>query len=112
MARLGLQLTEDFDVNIFVRKDVNGKIVSGITIADATYQNQSLLLLTQKGEWKEKPLVGVGLNNYLLDDGSTDELFREVASQFTADGMRVLSVALQDGKLYVDANYEADSSFR
>lgn len=73
-------LDEDFDVMA-----ENGDF----KIADATLQNQQLLLLTGKGEWKQSPVTGVGLADYLLDDAPVDELHQEIQKQFALDGMKV-----------------------
>lgn len=99
-------LNSDFDLDILVRNDSEGKIVSGLRIGDSVYQQQTLLLVANKGEIKHSPLVGVGLNSFLLDDGSNDELYQEIGSQFRRDGMTVRSISFTDGKLNVESEYE------
>ena len=99
-------LNNEFDLDILVRKDSEGKIVSGLKIGDSVYQQQTLLLVANKGEIKHSPLVGVGLNNFLLDDSSNDELYQEIGSQFRRDGMTVRSISFTDGKLNIESEYE------
>ncbi|HUM50492.1 MAG TPA: hypothetical protein PK431_01715 [Chitinophagales bacterium] len=73
-------------------------------IGDSTVQNQHLLLLANKGDFKEHPKVGVGMNSYLLDEAE-QELMRAIRDQFEADGMKVKSLIFNDGKVTIDANY-------
>jgi len=90
-------LDENFDV---VAKD--GDFVVG----DATLQNQQLLLLSQKGEWKQEPQVGVGIRDFLLDDANVHEMHQAIQKQFALDGMQVNEIK---GKTWdsttIDANY-------
>jgi hypothetical protein len=74
-------------------------------IGDSTIQHQQLLLMSQKGEWKEKPMVGVGIENYLNDD-TTNDMMNEISDQFEKDGMKVTSVNTVDGKLQIESSYE------
>jgi len=91
-------LDENFDVIA-----ENGDFKMG----DATLQNQQLLLLTGKGEWKQSPVVGIGLAEYLLDDAPVDELHQEIQKQFSLDGMKVKKI---EGNTWqntiIDAEYE------
>lgn len=109
---LGILLNNDFDLDIKVKRNAEGLITSGLVVGNSVYQQQTLLLIANKGEIKHKPLAGVGLNTFLLDDTSNDALFQEVSSQFSADGMRVFSAEIVEGKMRVDANYEDGSGFK
>jgi hypothetical protein len=62
-------------------------------------------LLTEKGEWKEDPRVGVGSQNWLLDETS-GEYRSEVKRQFERDGMKVLKLSGNVNNLIVEAAYE------
>lgn len=88
----------DADLDIEVR---GGDFATG----EATKQSQTLLLLTNKGEWKQSPKRGVGAVNF-LETAERAALAREIRSDFTADGMRVESVELEGTKLSVEAFYE------
>ena len=109
---LGILLKQDFDLDIQVRKNTDGLITSGLVVGNSVYQQQTLLLITQKGEIKQSPLVGVGISDFLLDDASNDALFQEIGTQFSGDGMRVFNMSIAQGKLDVDANYEDGSDFK
>jgi hypothetical protein len=75
-------------------------------IGDSTEQNQHLLLLANKGEYKQYPKAGVGINGYFLDEAEQDML-REIRSQFENDGMKVKKLVYADGKLKIDAPYNS-----
>lgn len=74
-------------------------------IDDATVQNQQLLIICNKGEFKENPMRCVGAQRY-LEDHKPDDVAREIRQEFTIDGMKVnsIKVALPD-EISVDANY-------
>jgi len=79
-----------------------GDFVSG----DATAQSVGLVLLFQKGELRESPLLGVGLVNWLLSEGSLVGLKHEVAKQFAADGGTLRTLRIQDGgQIEIDVVY-------
>ena len=75
-------------------------------VSESTLQHQKLLLLAQKGEWREYPRVGIGIQNYIEDDALGD-LYQEIQKQYTRDGMQIDKLrVLQDGKIDVEAEYE------
>ncbi|MEI6898253.1 MAG: hypothetical protein WCL00_00115 [Bacteroidota bacterium] len=55
---------------------------------DATYMHQNSLLKSNEGEYKKSETVGVGLENYLLDEDPT-EMLRKIRIQFANDGMNI-----------------------
>lgn len=73
-------------------------------VSESTEQHQRLLLISEKGEWKTNPTIGVGLRSALDDDGRN--VLRTIAQEFTRDGMRVNSVtaANQDTELSIDVD--------
>jgi hypothetical protein len=76
-----------------------------LVIGESSRQHQELLLLTNKGEWREHPLIGVGLETYLNGENGGD-LFATVKKQFSDDGMLVSDIVYEDGKLKINAEYE------
>ncbi len=74
-------------------------------VGDATLQHQQLLLLSEKGEWKQSPEVGVGIMSYLLDDVTIHEMHQEIQKQFSLDGMRVRKI---EGNAWDNTSIEAD----
>jgi len=76
-----------------------------LVIDESTLQHQRLLLLCNKGEFKEFPTRCVGLGNY-LEDHSTAALAREVNVDFSRDGMRVSKVKIEVPNLEIEAAYD------
>jgi len=68
-------------------------------------QHQQLLLMTNRGNIKEFPAVGIDAFGY-LQDNDTSALLREIRRQFTADGMEVKTINITNtGQLNIDAAY-------
>lgn len=102
----GILLTDDFDLDIDVVRDADGLILSGLKIGDVTAQNQRIIILAEKGEIKEAPLLGVGLNSF-LDHDEPSELLREIRINLREDGQKVNKLGFNvEGKLIVEAGYE------
>ena len=99
----GIQLT-DFAPAIKVRHDTQGKIVSGLQVGDILRQNQALILALHKGELKERPSVGCGITDMLLDN---DPLYWRslVREQLEMDGQKVNGVKITGTGSYIDAVY-------
>lgn len=88
-------LTEENDLRI-----ENGDFVVG----ESTRQHQNLILLADKGEFKQFPTVGVGILRY-LEDNDTDNLAREIRTEFNKDGMNVKEIRFNGSKIDITANY-------
>lgn len=104
----GILLGDDLDLRIKPVLNSDGLIISGLVIGDSIYQQQTMLMTINKGELKEKPLVGVGISDYLLDDVGGDAIIQEISSQFSNDGMRIFDLSLSGGGIKIDARYESD----
>lgn len=91
---------------IVLKEDLDLKVVNGrLSIGDITYQNQKILILGDKGEFKDAPMRGVGAQRY-LEDSSPDALAREIRTEFTIDGMKVDAIKIgASGKIEIDAYY-------
>lgn len=104
MDLFDLMLDENNDLQI-----VGGDVVVG----EVTAQNQRMLLLNGKGDYKEQPLAGVGIATFIDDDalGSPE---REIAKVFMADGMEVANLTVDNSaliaggikKIYPNAYYK------
>lgn len=79
----------------------NGDLVTG----NSDEQHQQLLLVCNKGDFKENPTICVGVERWLKDEDDVSGLLGEIKSEFEKDGMKVNSVLLTDGKLDIDASY-------
>ncbi|WP_291122798.1 hypothetical protein [Flavobacterium sp. UBA6046] len=82
------------------------QIVDGdFVIGESTAQHQKLLILADKGEFKDVPMRGVGARRF-LEDSDPSNLAREIRTEFVADGMTVSKIQIaSDLTIQVDANY-------
>ncbi len=89
--RFGMQLdemTNDLKIE-------NGHIAIGETLP----QNEFLLLVMNKGELKEDPLVGVGISD-MLNDNDILGWKRKIRDGLKADGLTVEQISISsDGRI-------------
>ncbi|MBO5428059.1 MAG: hypothetical protein J5996_06500 [Prevotella sp.] len=76
-----------------------------LAVDDILRQNQAFILALHKGELKERPAVGVGISDMLLDH---DPIFWRTAikEQLEMDGQRVGSVRITHTDIHIDAEYQ------
>lgn len=89
-------LGEDLDLQM-----ANGDLV--VELSDA--QHFQLLLLSHKAEWRQWPLVGVGIGNWLLDDVVPTSLKHEIATQAEYDGAKLTQIEAIQGQVKVKGYY-------
>ncbi|WP_160711296.1 oxidase [Chitinophaga solisilvae] len=78
-------------------------------IGESTRQHQQLLLVTNMGDWREYPVVGVGLFNYLKDEDPA-AVMTDIKVQFETDGMKINFIRMDAaGTLNIDAAYGNNS---
>ena len=102
--KIGIQLTSDLELSINPIRDSSGLILSGITIGDTLYQNQYMILTAQKGEFKENPTLGVGINDMANDD-DLSEWKKSIREELSKDGMKVNTLTITASGMEVKADY-------
>lgn len=92
-------------------KQTNGDLDIGtgdIVTATSDYQHQADILLARKGYYKERPAVGVGVEDY-INETAPEGLLRSIRKEFASDGMKVTKVTITtEGEIETDAHYEDD----
>ena len=75
-----------------------------LALGDILRQNQALLLLLHRGELKERPAVGVGISDMLLDN---DPIYwrTSIQEQLEMDGQKVGSVKISRTGIEIEATY-------
>lgn len=75
-----------------------------LAVDDILRQNQALILTLHKGELKERPAVGVGISDMLLDN---DPIYWRTAikEQLEMDGQRVGGVKITYTGIRIEATY-------
>jgi hypothetical protein len=104
MKGAGIQLTKEFDLHTNIVRDASGMIVSGLVVGDVTAQNQAAILIAQKGEFKEHPTMGVGLND-IINDNNAMYWENQISEQLNSDGQRITRLSIDEKGLILDANY-------
>lgn len=98
---IGIQLTWGTGEGQYLEPIVeNGTLMIG----DILHQNQALLLELHKGELKERPAVGVGISDMLLDN---DPIFwrTSIKEQLEMDGQKVGRVKIMHDSIQIEATY-------
>lgn len=70
-------------------------------VDDSLQQQQKLLLVLNKGELKEFPLIGCGVINSINDE-NPENIIKEIKRQFKADGLTINSITV-DNEIKIDA---------
>lgn len=80
----------------------NGDFVIG----ESDNQHQLDIITAAKGEFKEFPEIGVGINEMLSDDDFVEFLI-EAKKNLEYDGMKINNIEFTaDGSLNIDGNYK------
>ena len=95
---------KNFEIDVQLKFDNEGKILSGLNLGDTLRQNQALILVLHQGELKERPEVGVGIEDMLLDN---DILYwrSRIREQLELDNQNVDKVRLTTGGIEINASY-------
>ena len=96
----GILLDSSHDVVVSVRRDEGGKIVSGLVLDDITYQRCELVIMAQKGEFKEYPTLGFGIESYLkLPATRKQEFINALQTELKSDGFSNAKVTVNENDL-------------
>ena len=98
---------EILDLKIEPVRNASGKIISGLVVGNSLEQNKALLLITQPGEFKFRPDLGVGIEDLLLSNDFL-EYRHKIRQEFEKDGLIVKRVDLFENKpVKIEADYES-----
>lgn len=95
MKGIGIQIGSAYDLLV-----ENGST----QIGDVQPQNQALIVVSNPGEWKQHPELGVGIESWVLDD-NPGNLRAEVKRHLKSDDFKVDWVTLENGELRIGAKY-------
>lgn len=87
----GILVDENYDLQVSVKKNSNGLITQGLMLGNIDYQRCSFIIIAQKGEFKQIPSLGLGIDNYLKKTISAQEKQRfitELKSELSSDGIK------------------------
>lgn len=84
-------------------KDGDLHIQNGdVSIAESDRQNASLIIGSQAGSWKEHPIIGVGVDDWLCEETLEDDVIRAIKEQLDLDDYYDARVKIVNGKILVE----------
>ncbi len=86
----GIVLHNDtLDVKVNPVRDTNGIITLGMVVGNIDYQRCRMIIEAQKGEFKEYPTLGFGIDNYLksVKIQKRQQFITEMTKELKSDGM-------------------------
>lgn len=102
--KTGIQLTNALEPVIDVVRDSTGMISSGLVVGDILYQNQYMILTAQKGEFKEYPTLGVGIND-LVNDDDLNAWKKTIREEFAKDNLKIDKLSITTSGMELKAYY-------
>lgn len=76
----------------------------GLALGETTPQNQALIIQCHKGEFKENPAIGVGIEDMLLDHDPL-RWRQRIREALEIDGQEVESVKISTSEITINAKY-------
>ena len=101
------------DVFDYIEKEDGDLLIrdGDFVVSESTVQHQRDLMIANKGEYKQNPTVGIGLNNFLLQEMEEEELRLIMTREFEGDGMRVNKIEVNGfTNIKIDAEYESEAN--
>lgn len=76
----------------------------GLAIGEISPQNQALIVQCHKGEFKENPAIGVGIEDMLLDHDPL-RWRQRIREALEIDGQEVESIKISPSEISISAKY-------
>ncbi|MBD8348576.1 hypothetical protein [Dysgonomonas sp. HGC4] len=87
---IGILVDENNELKITVKRDANGMITQGLQLDNIDFQRCKFIIVAQKGEFKQVPTLGLGIDNYLkkpITSHSRQQFITELKSELSSDGI-------------------------
>lgn len=94
--------------NIGIQLNANGDLLvtnGSLSIGEVTNQNIYLLLACGKGEWKEYPALGIGINNAIGEE-NTSVLMYNIRKELVSEGLNINELNITNDQLIINAKYK------
>jgi hypothetical protein len=91
----GILLDENYELVIDSVLD-GGLIVQGVVVGEIDYQRVKTIIESQKGEIKEYPTLGLGIDNYLKSVKRRQQFINELAKELKTDGLNPKIIVGED----------------
>lgn len=100
---------------IDIKQTTDGDIdlsTGDIVLIEPTERHKADILLASRGDYKESPLTGVGIVEYINSENNGG-LLRVVAGQMSRDGINITEVGYDaNGELIINGAYNEDNNSR
>lgn len=86
----GILVDENNDLQVSVKRDSKGMVTQGLVLGNIDYQRCKFIIIAQKGEFKQVPSLGFGIDKYLKKTVSAHEkqkFITELKSELSSDGI-------------------------
>lgn len=87
----GILVDQSNELQIAVERDEKGLITRGLVIGDVQYQRCNFIIIAQKGEFKQAPTLGLGIDSYLkktITPHAKQQFITELKSELSSDGIK------------------------
>ncbi len=87
---IGILVDDNNELRFSVKRDSNGLITQGLMIGNIDYQRCRFIITAQKGEFKNAPTLGFGIDNYLkkpVTPHGRQQFITELKSELSSDGI-------------------------
>jgi len=101
------------DVIDFKRDTDNDLLIANgdFVRCESTLQHQYSLLISEKGEYKQHPTIGVALRNQLLNETDENSVRTEIQKEFENDGMKISKMKINSIEdIQIEAEYGDSNS--
>lgn len=88
---IGILVNENYELQVSVERDEKGLITQGLVLGNIGYQRCKFIIIAQKGEFKQVPTLGLGIDTYLKKTITAHEKQRfitELKSELSSDGIK------------------------
>lgn len=94
----GILTDSNYNLKIVPVRLANGLIASGLVVGNIDYQRCRMIIEAQKGEFKEFPTLGFGIDNYLksVTQQKRQQFITELTKELKSDGMTTVKVTVGD----------------
>ena len=95
----GILLDDNYGLKIEPVRLQNGLIAKGMVVGNIDYQRCRMIVEAQKGEFKEFPTLGFGIDNYLksVTVQKQRQFVTELTKELKSDGMATAKVTVGNG---------------
>lgn len=92
----GILINDNYELRIEPVRLTNGLIALGLVFGNIDYQRCQMIIEAQKGEFKEFPTLGFGIDSYLKSTSiqKRQQFITELTKELKSDGMTTAKVTV------------------